>query len=202
MNGKIIVITGGPRTGKSTLVKLIAEKLGGVAFLEGEEKDFPKRIWEDIQQGTRVLELMIWFRNKLVKDYLEAVKIKESGGVAVLDIFWLTNDVYVDEWVTDEFEKDIIKDMMRMDRETLPWPDLIFSLYSNEDKIKEFAISGGREFELNDDFLQKQIDLNDAHEKYFRNLHVENIKFIDRSQVDFSSTNNIDVLIEQINNLQ
>lgn len=198
MNGKIIAITGGPRTGKSTLVKLLAEKLNATAFLEGEEKDFPLRIWEDIQTGNRVLELLVWFRNKGVKDYLEAIKIKSSGGIAILDAFWATNDVYVGEWVSDQLEKDIMKDLSKIDHAILQWPDLVISLYSDKEKIKEFAIAGGREFELDDNFLQKQVDLNNAHEKYFRELKKSNIKFINRSKFDYLNQDQLNDLIKNI----
>lgn len=198
MKGKIIAVTGGPRTGKSTLVKLLSEKLNAKAFLEGEEKDFPPRIWEDIQTGNRMLELLVWFRNKGVKDYLEAIKIKENGGIAILDAFWATNDVYVDEWVSDRLEKDIMKDLARTDYATLSWPDLVISLYSNKETIKEFAISGGREFELTEEFLQKQVDLNNTHEKYFRELDKPNIKFIDRSTINYSNSDQLESLLEKV----
>ncbi len=198
MKGKIIAITGGPRTGKSTLVKLLAKKLSAKSFLEGEEKDFPPRIWEDIQTGSRMLELLVWFRNKGVKDYLEAMKIKENGGVVILDAFWATNDVYVDEWISDQLEKDIMKDLAKTDYATLPWPDLVISLYSNKEKIKEFESLGGRKFELTEQFLQKQANLNNTHEKYFRSLKRSNIKFIDRSNLDYSDPKQLECLIEEI----
>lgn len=185
MSGKIIAITGGPRTGKSTLVKLLSEKLKGEAFLEGEEKDFPARILEDIKLGNRNFELILWFRNKGVKDYIKALEIKQKGGIAILDAFWATNDVYVDEWITDDFENDVLKNLTETDYVLLPWPDLVLSLYSDKDKIRKLAVAGGREFELNDEFLQKQVDLNNTHERYFRKLDKPNIKFVDVSKLDY-----------------
>lgn len=198
MIGKIITITGGPRTGKSTLVKLLSERLGAKAFLEGEEKDFPSRVIEDIKTGNRILELILWFRNKGVDDYLKALEIKKSGGIAILDAFWATNDVYVDEWVSDEFEKDALNNLAKTDYELLPWPDLVISLYSDKNKIREFATAGGREFELNDNFLQKQVDLNNTHENYFRKLNKPNIKFINRSELDYLNKKDFDDLVVEI----
>lgn len=201
MGGKIIAITGGPRTGKSTLVKLLSKKLKATPFLEGEEKDFPVRIWEDIKTNSRLLELLVWFRNKGVKDYLEAIKIRESGGIAILDAFWATNDVYVDEWLSDQLEKEIMKDIVKIDYETLPWPDLVISLYSDKNKIREFSISGGREFELTEEFLNKQADLNNAHEHYFRKLNKPNVKFINRKDFDYFNTEQLNSFINDILNL-
>ncbi len=185
MSGKVIVITGGPRTGKSTLVQLLSQKLTGQAFLEGEEKDLPARILEDIKLGHRNLELILWFRNKCVQDYIKALEIKRKGGIAILDTFWVTNDVYIDEWIADDFEKDVFKNLAEIDNALLIWPDLVLSLYSDQDRIRKLAVAGGREFELNDEFLQKQVDLNNTHESYFRKLDKPNIKFVDVSESDY-----------------
>lgn len=200
MKGKIIAITGGPRTGKSTLVRLLAEKLGAEALFEGEEKDFPNRILEDIKTRNNVLELILWFRNKGVGDYLKALEIKKSGKIAILDTFWATNDVYINEWVADEFEKGVLKNLAKMDYELLPWPNLVISLHSNEEKIREFVIAGGRIFELESDFLQKQFILNDAHENYFRKLGKPNIKFIETPDLNFLDPKQLDNFVTSVKN--
>ena len=165
---------------------------------EGEEKDFPARILEDIKSGDRNLELILWFRNKGVQDYLKALEIKRDGGIAILDAFWATNDVYVDEWIADEFEKDILKNLAKTDYELLPWPDLVLSLYSDKDKIRKLAVAGDREFELNDEFLQKQVDLNNTHERYFRKLDKLNIKFVDVSKSDYLNQKQLDDFVALI----
>jgi deoxyadenosine/deoxycytidine kinase len=195
MKGKIIAITGGPRTGKSTLVRLLSERLNAKAFFEGEEKDFPQRIIDDIKRGENMLELILWFRNKYVADYLKGIEIKNSGGIAILDVFWATNDVYVDGWVVDEFERGVLKKFAEIDYKLLRWPDLVLALFSNKNKIKEFSFSGGRKFELNEDFLQKQVDLNNTHEEYFRKIRMPNIEFIDRSNLDFNDDKEINKIV-------
>lgn len=185
--GKIIAVTGGPRSGKSTLVKMLAEHFQGKAFLEGEEHDFPKRIIDDIVNEDKSLELMLWFRNHAVKQYLEALKIKDNGGVAVLDCFWGTNQPYVDLWVHDEFEKEILTDVSTIDAKTFPWPDRVIVLSQNEEGIKEFAKLGGREFENNDKYFQKQLDIHQRHDSFFEGIKDQypNIAFFDRSGLDF-----------------
>lgn len=198
MNGKIIAITGGPRTGKSTLARLLSEKMKCESFLEGEEKDFPERILEDISLGKRTLELILWFRNKCVLDYLKALETKKRGGIVMLDTFWATNDVYLDEWVFDGFEKDILKDLVKIDYELLPWPDLVLSLRADKNKIQKLVAVGGRRFELSNDFLQKQINLNNAHENYFRKLNKSNIYFIDVSKSDYLIQEELDSMISFI----
>lgn len=182
--GKIIAITGGPRTGKSTLARLLGGELGATVFLEGEEKDFPSRILKDIQERKNVLELILWFRNKLVRDYLKALEIKKSGKMAILDVFWKTNHVYIDRWVSDDFEKGILNDAALLDEEWLPYPDLILSLGSDRETIRKFSLLGGRRYEQSESFLDEQVALNEIHESYFRNLGLENIEFVDQSKIN------------------
>ncbi len=185
--GKIIAITGGPRSGKSTLVKLLATHLNAVPFLEGEEKDIPKRIIDDIKNSDKPLELMLWFRNHAVKQYLEALEVKEKGGTAILDCFWLTNQPYIDSWTSDQFEKGLLTEVSSIDTKTFPWPDRVIVLIQNKEGIKEFSIRGGRAFEMSDDYLNKQLAIHQKHDAFFQGIKDKypNITFFDRSGVDF-----------------
>lgn len=199
--GKIIVISGGPRTGKSSLVKLLADKLQGQAFLEGEEKDFPVRILEDIKSQTNLMEVLLWFRNKSIKEYIQALKLKREGVTSILDCFWLTNNVYVEEWISDEFEKSILMELGSLDLSIFDWPDLILSLSADKETIKQFSSEGAREFEQNEEYLQKQVALNNAHEAYFRNIGRKNILFINRSGLDYSEESTLNDLVDKVRKL-
>jgi len=185
--GKIIVITGGPRSGKSTLVKMLANHFNGKAFLEGEEKDFPKRIIDDIVNSDKPLELMLWFRNLAVKQYLEALEIRQKGGIAILDCFWLTNQPYIDSWVPDEFEKNLLTEVSGIDLKTFPWPDKVVVLAQSKEGIREFSKLGGREFEDNDDYLEKQLAIHKQHDSYFESIKniYPNIVLLNRERLDF-----------------
>ncbi len=182
--GAIIAVTGGPRTGKSTFVKLLAQRLHAVAILEGEEKYFPKRILDDIAKGKRVFELLLWFRNKLVTDYQEALRVKAAGRIAVLDTFYETNRVYVDAWIKDRFERQMLQNLLRLDAELLPWPDLVVVLESDAATTQVFAKRGNRTFE-NPQYIKKQLPLHRAHARYFRSLKKNNILFMNRTGRDF-----------------
>ena len=196
--GKIIAISGGPRTGKSTLVKFLSEKLDATPFFEGEEKDFPPRVLEDIKSGNRVLELILWFRNKLVKEYMQALELKKKGKIVILDTFWATNDVYVDEWVSDEFEKDSLMELAKLDYELLPWPDLVIALNASNESIRDFAIKGGRTFEQTEEFFKKQINLSATHERYFRDLDKPNVKFVNAADISYERKETLDQLVANI----
>lgn len=187
MKGKIIAITGGPRGGKSTLVKLLADHYQGAAFLEGEEKDFPPRIIEDIASGSRLVELMLWFRNHIAEQYVEATRVKDRGRAAVLDCFWLTNQTYIDAWVSDPFERQVLTELTDLDTKTFTWPDVVIVLTQQPHEIREFVRRGGRSFENDEEYFKRQLKIHEQHEQFFRSISEThpNIHFLDRTGLDF-----------------
>jgi deoxyadenosine/deoxycytidine kinase len=185
MNGHIIAITGGPGLGKSTLTKALADHYRTWAILEGEEADLPERIREDIRDHKRILELDLFFRNKNVSDYLRALKIKAEGGIAMLDTFWMTNDVYIEEWLEEGFEKELLRHMTQMDRGFLPAPDVTICITASEKTIREMILKRGRKFEMNEEVIGKFISMSKAQEAFFRKADLPNTFYFDRTGLDF-----------------
>jgi deoxyadenosine/deoxycytidine kinase len=185
--GKIIAITGGPRSGKSTLVKLLSEFYNGVAYLEGEEKDFPKRIIDDIKNEKNRLELILYFRNLTVGQYIQALREKAKGRYCFMDCFWLTNQAYTDAWVENQFEKDILTKLSKLDEEILGWPDKVVVLENSKEGIRRFLQMGGREFEKTDGYLEKQMKIHHIHNSFFEDLKnkKDNIFILNRDNLDF-----------------
>lgn len=198
-NGKIIAIVGGPRSGKSFLVNLLAKHYGGVAILEGEEQDFPERIREDIQKNVRPLERIVWFRNKQVKEYLRAIELKNAGNIVITDTFWISYQLYIDALAKD-FEGEVIHDIAFIDRQTLEWPDLTILLSLSEDGIRDFVKRGGREFDNNEDFIQTQaLPVHKLHTDFFSMETVKDkVITIQRDNVDFEKGEDFNDLINFI----
>jgi deoxyadenosine/deoxycytidine kinase len=197
--GKIIAVVGGPRSGKSFLVSRLAEYYKGVAILEGEESDFPERIREDIQKNIRPLERIVWFRNKLVQEYLKAIKKKEEGHVVITDNFWISYQLYI-EALANDFEGELINNVALIDRETLPWPDAVILLTLSEEGVRNFIKRGGREFDQTEEFIQKQaLPVHRLHEKFFsREGMQKNVLIIQRDELDFEKQEDLQTLIEKI----
>ena len=185
--GKIIVITGGPRSGKSTLIRLLSQKYNGVAYQEPE--NFPERISKAIQAGGNSLELRLWFRNHYVKQYIDAMKNREVGKYCFLDGFWLTSKPYVEAWMKDEFEREISSEFLDLDKEVLPWPDKILVLKNTKEKISKFSKDAGRAFEDSEFFLQKQLEVHKCHDDFFEKISKDhdNIFFLNRENLDFKN---------------
>ncbi|MDQ5957340.1 MAG: hypothetical protein QG614_315 [Patescibacteria group bacterium] len=197
--GKIIAIVGGPRSGKSFLVGLLAKHYEGVAILEGEERDFPERIREDIQKNIRPLERIAWFRNKLVKEFFRAIELKQQGKIVVIDNFWISYQLYIDALAKD-FEGEVINDIAFIDRKTLEWPDLTVLLTLSEDGIRDFVKLGGREFDNNENFIKNQaLPIHKLHNDFFTKEDIqEKVIVVQRDNLDFYNEGDFKNLIQKI----
>ncbi len=197
--GKIIAVVGGPRSGKSFLVSRLAQYYKGIAVLEGEESDFPLRIKEDIQENIRPLERIMWFRNKQVREYFKAIKEKEEGHIVVTDNFWISYQLYTGA-IADGFEEGLINDVAQIDRDTLPWPDVIILLTLQEEVLRNFIKRGGRQFDQTEEFIQKQaLPVHRLHEEFFNREGVrEKTIIIQRDDLDFEKENDLHKVIEKI----
>lgn len=183
--GLIIAISGGPGTGKSSLVRRLAQHYQAESYFEGEEKDFPEAVREGIKTGQNQLATRMYFRNKTFEQYLEALKHKKAGRTVFLDNFWLVNEVCCREFLADPFEKELMEIATSLDRQIFPWPDLIISLKASPEKIKEFVLARGRTFEVGNDFLERYAAIHDVHDKYLKSFQIANVLYIDRSALDF-----------------
>jgi deoxyadenosine/deoxycytidine kinase len=198
--GKIICVVGAPRTGKSFLVSKLAEHYSAKAFFEGEDSDFPKRIKDDISENIRPLERIIWFRNRLVKNYMQSLAIKKEGGVVISDVPYFAVDLYVDVLTEDLFERDILHTISDLDMEMLGMPDKIVYLTSSEERTKEFIELGGREFDTGENYYQNQIvPLQKAWKDYLSTLeNQQDILSINRHEIDFNNEKDFQKLIQMI----
>jgi deoxyadenosine/deoxycytidine kinase len=200
MQGRIIAVVGAPRTGKSYLVKKLAEHYRGSAFYEGEESDIPERIKEDIAQNIRPLERTLWFRNRLVDNYQKALDVRSAGGIAVLDSVYIAVDLYVSFITQDAFEQQILRDLAQSDIRAYGMPDKIIHLTSTEEKIKEFIQKGGRTFDAGESYFDEHVlPVEKAWREYLEN-HVDKnlVVEINRADLDFEKQEDFESLLSQI----
>ena len=200
MQGRIIAVVGAPRTGKSYLVKKLADHYGAQALYEGEGDDFPERIKEDIAKNIRPLERVLWFRNKLTGQYREAIEIKKSGGTVITDLAYFAVDPYVDVLTEDSFEREILHTLARSDEETLGMPDKIIHLISNEQKIKEFIQLGGREFDTGENYYTEHVLPVEKVWREYLSTRVDKsiVVEVNRADLDFEKQSDFQDLLKRI----
>lgn len=196
--GKIIAVVGAPRSGKSFLVRKLAERFDAKMIFEGEEGDFPTRIEEDIRENIRPLERVLWFRTMLVEKYLQAVKMKSEGHTVILDVFWMTPHMFIDT-LLEGFERELMWEVAMIDRKLLGWPDLTVFLKISEDGIRKFVKLGGRSFDQSENVIVKQIlPVKEMNDKFFAKEEGEHILTVDRDNLDFEKKEDLENLISQI----
>lgn len=199
MEPKIIAIIGAQRSGKSFLVKKLAKKLNYETLLEGENGDFPTFIKEDIKNNTNGLRRTIWFRNKQLNNFLNALDLKKQGKGSVLDTFWIDYQMYVD-MLLDGDDKEVINDLIRVDRKNNIWPDIIIYLKNTEEGTKKFLELDDRDFDKADGFYESQIaPLQKKYEEII-NLAPPSVKLIivERENLDFEKEEDLNTIIEKI----
>ena len=190
----IIAVCGGPGTGKSTLVHMLADYYQAEAIFEGEE--FPERIKENLRDNQNQLESRIFFRNLLTKMHLKAEQLKAAGKNVIMDTFWLTNDVYSEHWLEHEFQKDLMRELSLLDSQFLSMPDLMIILEADKNKVHEFMMQRGRLFEIDGDVVNRFVMTGNAHRDFFSRHH--NAYFIDRSELDFEKPEHFKIVTDLI----
>jgi len=199
MKGKIIAIVGSPAVGKSFLAKILAREINAKCFLEGEEKDLPKRITFLLKHNKMNLELIIWFRNKLAKEIIEAKNLASKGKNVVLDTFWLSNKPYI-ESMPKGFEKQLALELLSLDRKFLPFPDLTIFLKATKHTISKLASKRKRSFELKKrNFIKNAIIIQKLHEKTFTKKSLKGkLITINRDSLDFGKEKDMKKLLKKL----
>lgn len=199
-NGKIIAVVGGPRSGKSFLSRLLAKHYGAKILLEGEEADFPERIREDIEKNIRPLERILWFRNMLVRKYLQAQEYKQKEEIVILDTFWMSYRLHIDALISG-FPKEIISEVAKIDEQLLGYPDVIIFLSAEEKTIRKFIKLGGRKFDDSEKFIIEQaLPIQELHQNFLERYSNPAGKLIvvHRDLLDFEKPSDFQDIINRI----
>lgn len=202
MTGKIIAIVGAPRSGKSFLAKRLAEHYGATLFLEGKGEgaaEFPHWLQESIADDKWHLARQLWFRSQLVKSHLEAQGLRGSGQSVILDTCWLSSQFYVEATLSG-FEREVMRDVLELDRQWLNLPDLIILLKISEAGIRRFLALGGRSFDQSEEYLSGTIlPVNSLHSEFFNRSDSKlNVLSIERDTLDFANEGDFWSLVRKI----
>lgn len=164
--GEIIAIVGAPSIGKSTFVRYLGDNYRVKTFLEGEEHNWPDYIKENIAENKNRLHITLYFHNRNVAQYIEALKLKNDSHQVILDTFWLTNLFFLDDKIyKSQAEQDLVRDLILQTNKSFPLPDKIIFLQADNELIRERCLGRGRSFEKN--VLENFYRVNDLHNEFF-----------------------------------
>lgn len=168
-NGKIIAVLGAQASGKSTLVNDLRKHIpNSVGFYEGEE--FPKFVVDAFDDPAIRIRAFLYFHNHWLNQYIEAEAIREAGGVAILDTFWLTNLFYLDTLI-DKNERQLIQNSIITAAKIFKPPNGIIYLEIETEqmvqRIKERAKMRNRPWEADEDWLVEPLSVKRRHDAFF-----------------------------------
>lgn len=190
---------GAPRSGKTFLVNKLADKFGYKALFEGGAEDFPNFIKEDIKNNTNAVRRILWFRNRQMNNFLDAVDLKNNNQGSVLDTFWIDNQMYIDVLLKG-VDWEIVNGLAMTDQRSALWPDVILYLKNSEERTRKFIELGGRNFDSSEDVYNEQI--LPLQKKYEEILAIAppsiKIVVVDRSNLDFEKEEHLEDLISKI----
>ena len=191
----IISIIGAPGVGKSFLVFKLAEYLKAVPILE-VEKEIPDKIINNLKNNTEQIETLLWFRNKFIEDIEQAILLKQKEKVVVMDGCLITNELHITT-MTSGFEQYILLEQARLDKKYIPNPDIVIFLDASEKTIKGLTFKRGRDFDVSESFIQRNLSIRKTHQEYYKknkNLLI----YVNRDNLDFEKEDDLLKVIDKI----
>ena len=193
MKPKIIAIIGAPGTGKSFLSQKLAESLGASLILE---EDFPEDITQNLKNDVNRLETFLWFKNRFVKDMEKAKELKKQGKTVILDTYLVSNNLHITTMFSGTEQKRLLKEA-DIEIKKCSHPDVVIFLDASNEKIKDFVMKRGRDFDTNEKFMQRILSIKKAHDEYL-NKNRNSVIYIQRDKFDFNKNDDLQKVIELI----
>lgn len=168
-HGKIIVFSGHSCSGKSTLARLVAQKMNVICKSEPEEKDWPRvaKNW----YGYRATTAMMAMRQLWIELFVDADILRQEGHTVIIDTYFLkTAGYYIDKpgmaWLIGPNDPYVLllKQIFELDQYMFPDADCVVLFDISLDDWKLFLKSRGREWDNNPGFdesfllLKKYVD--------------------------------------------
>ena len=213
MNNLFIAVAGNISAGKSTLTKILAERLNATPIFEPvSENPYLADFYKDMKRWA--FHSQMFFLSQRLKDHYSLLKEK---GVLIQDrtiyedaeIF--AKNLYENEYISDRDWK-IYQSFYQTILNLLPAPDLIVYLDAPVSTLKQRIKNRGREFEqkINDKYL---LDLNRLYSDWIKKISAKGrVSFVgkkspvliinDLEYLDDPQKINlmVDLIIEKLNN--
>lgn len=154
----LIAFAGLPSAGKSSAARALAALLGGEAFVEPEEADWPSLVRDRATVGA--FTALSWFRSARVPLLFKASALAATGATAVVDSYY---DVLIARylgapsfaWLLPEDDPyfPVARAMVNADWDHLPKADVLVMLHLDETVWTAFMERRGRAFDRDADLV-------------------------------------------------
>jgi len=83
--GRLITLVGSPASGKTFLANILKKRFDAEIILEEPDTGFPIEIQNNFKNKENYLEIVLWFRNHEINNYLRALDLINQGKNVIID---------------------------------------------------------------------------------------------------------------------
>ena len=204
MQGKLISLVGTPASGKTFLVNKLCNFFKFTPIYEKPKKGFPQEIINNLKTQSNFFQTILWFRNRQIQNYKKALNLCNKGINVVLDTPFYQNQLYIDLYIPDNFEREILYKMGQLDIENYCFPDCTIFIKATCEDIQNFLLKrkGRREWETKIfcNFIKKIAPLANKYMFSIAN-DIPNLITIKRGEFDFEKEEEFLRLVRKIEDL-
>lgn len=179
---KYIAVDGPIGSGKTTLVKMLAEDLKGHVILEPVEKNpFLSDFYKDRKRNA--FKTQLYF---LLQRYQQQVELKQQDmfqPVVICDYTFAKDAIFADINLSDD-EKALYSTIFQLLHARLPKPDLVIYLKADSKVLLSRIKKRGFDYErpINQDYLDS---ITDAYNRFFLNYNDTPLLVVDATNTDY-----------------
>lgn len=198
---KFIVIAGNIGAGKTTLVKILSEKLGFTPFYEPhEENPYLADFYEDMKSWSYHSQVYFLTRRlKIHKELLQATGTVVQDRSVYEDAQIFARNLYLQGDLSQR-DYQVYQDLYQILVSLLPMPSLIIYLRASVDTLMKRIACRGREYEagISREYLGR---LNQLYEDWMGNFDQSPVLIINSDDLDLiSKPEHVDQVVRWVQN--
>lgn len=200
MDPKYLVVEGPIGVGKTSLVTLLAEQLGGKAILEESENNpFLLRFYRDRRRWA--FQTQLFFLLSRYRQQEEMAQHELFSNVTITDVFLPKDRIFASLNLTPD-ELVLYDQVYGLLRGRLPKPDLVIYLHAETDVLMQRVHQRGRDYEK--ELVWEYLDaLNRAYNEFFFGYTDTPLLVIQTTEIDFvNNAADLSDLIRQIRHMK
>ena len=177
-----ITIEGSIGVGKTSLAKLLAERLGGRLVLEKfEENPFLESFYDN--QDQYAFQTQLWFLLSRYRQQQDLQQMDLFTSALITDYMFVKDRLFAALNLNDN-EMKLYDMVARILEKNIVQPDLVIFLQSDTERLMENIKKRGRDYEVSMDW--KYIDaLNQIYNEYFFRYDKSPLLIINSNDIDF-----------------
>ncbi len=191
-----IAIEGVIGVGKTTLARMISERLGARLVLERfEENPFLPKFYEDAEHYA--FQTQMFFLLSRYKQQQELFQADLFHNFVVTDYIFEKDKIFAYLTLEDE-ELKLYETLLGAIEKTIPTPDLVVYLQSSVDRLMANIRARGRKMEENmsEEYIK---DLNEAYNYFFFRYKATPLLIVKSTELDFvHNEEDFEDLLQQI----